>query len=93
MSFYDSETLIAIHSFRVYCDICQNGFRQPLGELNQFMIRRSAHSRTNSMGAEAFDTMPPITKELMNAELIASGWKFETIHGKDFIICRECAAK
>lgn len=93
MSFYASEMLVGVQSFRVCCDICQTGFQPPLGEINELMIRRSTQPRHNSFGAESFDSVPVITREMITAEMIASGWKVETFHGKEYIVCKECASK
>lgn len=90
MPIYKSERPISIQSFRAYCDICQTGF-QPLAELTELKIRRSTKPSHSMSCGEAFESIPEVTEEFLRSELAQAGWKFETFHGKEFILCRGCS--
>ena len=93
MPLYDSEMLISIRGFRAYCDICNQGFGKPLEGLNELLVRRGTTDGRACYSGEPFESVPKVTREMVLNEMLAAGWKIETIHGREFIICKGCSAK
>ena len=86
---------ISLASFVCYCDICFTSASGPqLFEAMPLSITKSKVDQRERHGlgnGDPYSTVPPVQQEAYQRELEQRGWRFETVHGKLFAVCPNCA--
>lgn len=91
----ESSHRVSIRTFEGYCDGCSARYKPAMLNLAELTIVRTKPSDRfmGSMDGEPYATVPPITKESTEKEIVDAGWKHETLHGKELLFCPSCSVK